>query len=280
MYCVRLRIMNHLIETTRTGSVPASELPDWALSHGVTSLSTEEVMHLCGMPANQVSQRMSSLRKRGKLFSPARGLWVPIPPEYRTWGAPDPMVYIDDMMAHFGADYLVGWLTAAERHGASHHAAQVFQVATDKTVRARTFGRSRLEFYYRGYVGPATQSADLLRKTGVCVASPGTTMLMLAADPGICGGMSNVANLVVELAEVHPDFDAEATADAPLFPDAATRRLGWLLDAFGAGAPDGLAGYCASLVSEPSFLSPTSARTGRLDAKWRIVVNEEVDPDI
>lgn len=272
--------MNHLIETACAGSVPASELSDWALSHGITSLSTEEVMHLCGLPANQVSQRMASLRKGGKLFSPARGLWIPIPPQYRTWGAPDPMGYIDDMMAHLSAGYLVGWLTAAERHGASHHAAQVFQVATDKTVRARSFGRSRLEFYTRSYVGSATQSADLLRKTGAHVASPGTTMLMLAADPGICGGMSNVANLVVELAEEHPDFGAEATADVPLFPDAAARRMGWLLDAFGVGAPDGLADYCASLASEPSFLSPSSARTGKLDAKWRIVVNEEVDPDI
>jgi predicted transcriptional regulator of viral defense system len=272
--------MNHIIETTRIGSIPASELSDWALSHGITSLSTEEVMHLCGLPANQVSQRMASLRKRGKLFSPARGLWVPIPPEYRTWGAPDPMNYIDDMMAHLGADYLVGWLTAAERHGAGHHAAQVFQVATGKTVRARAFGRSRLEFYTRGYVGPAAESADLLRKTGVRVASPGTTMLMLAADPGICGGVSNVANLVVELAEEHAGFSTEAITDAPLFPDTAARRLGWLLDTFGDGSPDGLAGYCASLTSEPSFLSPSSARTGKLDAKLRIVVNEEVDPDI
>jgi predicted transcriptional regulator of viral defense system len=272
--------MNHLIETTKAGSVPAKELSDWALSHGITSLSTEEVMHLCGLPANQVSQRMASVRKSGKVFSPARGLWVPIPPEYRTWGAPDPMSYIDDMMAHLGADYLVGWLTAAERHGASHHAAQVFQAATGKTVRARTFGRSRLEFYSRGYVGSAVQSAELLRKTGVCVASPGTTMLMLAADSGICGGMSNVANLVVELAEEHPGFGTEAATDAPLFPDAAARRLGWLLDAFGEGAPDELAGYCASLAGEPSFLSPASAKTGRLDTRWRIVVNEEVDPDI
>ena len=188
--------------------------------------------------------------------------------------------YIDDMMAHLGADYLVGWLTAAERHGAGHHAAQVFQVATGKAVRARTFGRSRLEFYTRGYVGAATQSAELLRKTGVRVASPGTTMLMLAADPGICGGMSNVVNLVVELAEEHPGFEAEAAADAPLFPDAAARRLGWLLDAFGVGAPDEITSYCASLTSEPSFLSSASARTGKLDAKWRIIVNEKVDPDI
>lgn len=272
--------MNHLVETTPAGSVPASELPDWALSHGIESLSTEEVMRLCGLPANQISQRMAALRKGAKLFSPARGLWIPIPPEYRMWGAPDPMRYIDDMMAHLGTDYLVGWLSAAERHGASHHAAQVFQVATGKAVRARSFGRSRLEFYRRDYVGAAKVSGELLQKTGVRVASSGTTMLMLTADPGICGGMPNVANLVIELAEERPGHEAEAIADAPLFPDAAARRLGWLLDEFGGGAPDELAGYCSSLASGPSFLSPSSARTGKLDARWMIVVNEEVDPDI
>lgn len=190
------------------------------------------------------------------------------------------MGYIADMMAHLGTDYLVGWLSAAERHGVSHHAAQVFQVATGKTVRARTFGRSRLGFYSRGYVGKATASAELRRRTGVRVASPGTTMLMLAADPGISGGISNVANLVIELAEERPECAAQIIADAPLFPDAATRRLGWLFDAFGDGAPDELVAYCTALASEPSFLVPSSPRTGRLDAKWGIVANEEVDPDI
>jgi predicted transcriptional regulator of viral defense system len=223
---------------------------------------------------------MASLQKNRKMFSPSRGLWIPIPPEYRTWGAPDPMHYIDDMMAHLGVRYVVEWLSAAERHGASHHAAQVFQVATSKTVRARAVGRSRLEFYSRNYVDSATPSTELLRKTGVHVASPGTTMLMLAADPVICGGMSNGANLVIELAEEHPGYAAEVAADAVLFTDAATRRLGWLLDTFGEGAPDELAGHCAALTSKPSFLSPTSARTGKLDPKWRMVMNEELDLDV
>ena len=94
----------------------------------------------------------------------------------------------------------------------------------------------------------------------------------------------------MELPEIDVDFGLFPKAKAlalvtdsnvdRLYGDAAARRLGWLLDAFGAGAPNRLASYCASLASEPSFLSPTSARTGKLDAKWRIVVNEEVDPDI
>ena len=272
--------MIHVNDIAAPGSVSASGLPDWALSHGITSLSTQDVMCLCSLPANQVSQRMAALRRNSKLFSPARGLWIPIPAEYRTWGAPEPMYYIADMMAHLGTDYLVGWLSAAERHGAHHHAPQVFQVATSKTLRARSMGRSRLEFYCRDYVGTATQSPLIKQKTGVSVASPGTTMLMLASDPGVSGGMSNVANVIVELSEENPDFAPELVNDAPLFPDAAARRAGWLLDEFGGGTPDELAEYCTLLTSEPSFLSPSSKRVGRLSQRWNLVVNEEVDPDI
>ena len=271
--------MNHIIEITPFGSVSASDLSDWALSHGLTSLTTQEVMHLCALPANQVSQRMAALRKSYKMFSPARGLWIPIPPEYRKWGAPDPLRYIGDMMKHLGSDYLVGWLSSAERYGVSHHAAQVFQVATSKTVAARSFGRSRLEFYCRRYTMAVSYSTELYQKTGVRIASPGTTMLMLAADAGICGGMSNVASLIVELSEECPGFEKTLASDAPLFPDSASRRVGWLLDEFCEGAPDDLAYHCLSLSSEPSFLSPLSKRAGKLDKKWRIIVNEDVDPD-
>ena len=94
--------MNQCIEHVAKGSVRASELPDWALSYGVTSFTTQEVSHLCGVPVNQVLQRLVSLRRRSLVFSPARGLWVPVPAEYRTRGAPDPLLdggYIDELLA-------------------------------------------------------------------------------------------------------------------------------------------------------------------------------------
>lgn len=275
-----MRDMNQLIEHTSRGSVAAPELPDWALSHGITSFTTEEAAHLCGVPERQVPQRLASQRKRSRLFSPTRGLWVPIPAEYRTWGAPDPMLYIDDMMAQLNAGYLVGWLTAAARHGASHQAPQTFQVATSKQLRDRDFGRSRLQFFSRSYAAGAPCSPHEFSRSGVRVATPGMTMLMLVADSGFCGGMSNVATAVVELAEENPGYAGEVAAAASLFADSAPRRLGHILDVFGGGAPDGLRDYCAGLTSSESYLSPTAAKEGTLDRAWNIVVNEEVDPDL
>lgn len=272
--------MNPYIEHTECGSVKATALADWAISHGIGALSTDEVAHLLGIPTAHVPQRLAPLRKRSELFSPARGLWVPVPAEYREWGAPDPLTYIDDTMSFLGVDYRVGWLSAAAIHGASHHAAQVFQVATDSTVRNRVCGRSRLEFFSRRYVGSLTVAQGVPAAREAKVATVGATMLMLADDPNLCGGLNNVANLVVELSEDAPEFAVELMADAAVFHDAAARRVGWLLDTFAGGAPEGLAAYCAELGSDPSFLSSNRKQPGKRDGKWNLIINEEVDPDL
>lgn len=270
--------MNQYIGQISSGSVKASDIPDWALSHGIGALTTGEIAHLIGTPVSHISQRMTSHRKEGRIFSPARGLWVPIEPEYRTWGAPDPMAYIDDMMAYLGTDYRIGWLSAAALHGASHHAAQIFQVAVERPIKSRIYGRSRLEFYSRDKVSLMAFSRPTRQKAKV--ASIGTTMLMLASDIAVCGGIDNVATLITELAEENPGFEAELTSDAHLFSDAAVRRVGWLLDEFGRGAPSEMTELNASLESALSFLSPDDKRTGRLNSKWSLILNKKVDPDL
>lgn len=269
--------MNHIIEQIQAGSVKASDLADWALAHGVGALTTKEVAHLAGVRKEHVPQRMASLKRRNRIFSPARGLWVPVEPQYREWGAPDPMVYIDDLMAYLGSSYRVGWLSAAALHGASHQAPQVFQVAVKRPIRARNLGRSRLEFYVRENV----DSMSLSEKGGHAkVASPGTTMLMLASDENLGGGLNNIATLLVELAEENPNYKDQLLTDACLFPDAALRRVGWLLDEFGEGAPQELARLAATFDSSTSFLSTNSERRGKFDVKWNLILNSEVDPDL
>ena len=56
---------------------------------------------------------------------------------------------IDLLMGHLGRDYHVGWLSAAEVHGAAHQAPQALQVAVSAPVQDRTFGRVRFQFAIR-----------------------------------------------------------------------------------------------------------------------------------
>ena len=77
--------MNRTSDTHEDGKPKASGLPAWMLSHGVTSMTTGEVASLLGIPPEQVRVRLAAQRRSGAIVSPARGLWVPVPPERAAW---------------------------------------------------------------------------------------------------------------------------------------------------------------------------------------------------
>ena len=61
------------------------DVVDSLLAHGQTAVTTDQSAELLGVPVEQVRARMRPLVRDGRVFSPARGLWVAVPPEYRTW---------------------------------------------------------------------------------------------------------------------------------------------------------------------------------------------------
>ncbi len=116
----------------------------------------------------------------------------------------------------------------------------------------------------------------------VWVSTPEVTVLDLAADPNLGGGISNVATVVGELAEeaaLDPQRLAEASGHFSL---ATVRRLGYLLDALEASSvADALRSVVASRHHfPPDLLSPASPDAGDIDPSWRIRVNTEVDSDL
>lgn len=257
-----------------------AELCDWLTGHGIATVTTAECAHLLGVPRNEVPQRIARSRAKGHFVSLARGLWAAVPAEYRAMGAPEPMRYIDDLMAFLGRDYCVGWLAAAALHGASHQAPQVFQVAVSRQVRGRTVGRGALEFHERSYVGQAPARRVATSAGAALVASPGTTMLMACSDPLLCGGLDNVATIVAELAEEKADYLSDVVRGAALFPRSAVCRLGWLLEnVAGASGLDELSALCAG-SGEPAMLSPHGPRAGAVDKRWNVMVNKEVEADV
>ena len=119
----------------------ADDLADGLLAHGRSAVTTTEAAEILGVPRDQVRVRLNAGVHAGRLFSPSRGLWVAIPPKYRAWGAPPATEFLDQLMTHLGREYYVGWLSAAEIHGAAHQRPQTLQVAVDRPVQGRSFGR-------------------------------------------------------------------------------------------------------------------------------------------
>ena len=275
-------IMNATIaKNTAKYPIKATEVVSWLLSHGISAITTEELAVMLNIPVNHVRQRMAPINKRNEIISPSRGLWIPVPYEYRLWGAPEAMYYIDQMMGYLETDYYIGWLSAAAILGASHHAPQVFQVAASRAVSDREIGRSRMMFYKRENVG-ALPVFRFKTQTGfVKVSSRAATMLSAANDMSIVSGPDNAANIIIELSETEEDIINELAVCADMFPISALRRVGWILERFtDYEGLDMLSEISQHSDVKLSKLSSYNAYSKRIDKRWSLDINERIEPDV
>lgn len=273
--------MNIASNNTGVAKVKPSQLADWLLERGIPAITTDEAAKLLGIDRSQVRINLATSRKKGALISPARGLWVPVPIENRVTGRLDPMSYINTMMRKLDRKYCVGWLSAAALHGAAHQAPQVFQVATFPQLSSRSVGGSKLEFFERSRIEEMPTTVVLRSQGGARVATPATTMLMLAEDIAAAGGLDNAATAIVELAEENPEAVSDLSESAEAFPLSAERRVGWILDTFGEDIDTAqIVQHCASREGAVSLLSPHSPNTGNISKRWQLILNREVDPDL
>jgi predicted transcriptional regulator of viral defense system len=256
----------------------APELADWALAHCRASLTNTEIAELLDLPEDQVRRRLHLPARRHEWVTPTRGLWVPVPPEYRTWGAPPGIEIVDAMMQHRGIGYYVGWLSAAALYGAGHQAPQVFQVAVERQMRDRIVGRTRFVFAQRDVASIPTIDHPI-RSGSARVSTVAATMLDVADDVERAAGLDNVATIILELAE-HESFDvADLARLAPRFPAAAGRRVGRLLEHYSWGDNldlEPLRRAVRDAVPSPSRFDPASPDRGFIDPAWMVRVNSDV----
>ncbi len=261
-----------------------SNLADWLLAHGRHWITTTEVADLLDIPVTHVPPTLSRIRDKRLLFSPTKGAYVPIPPEYRSWGAVPASHFIDPMMRHLRHDYYVSLLSAAETHGFSHQRPQTFQVMTSARLRDRSFGRVKLAF---------VTSADTARRPATMhntptgsmrVATVETTALDLVALPGRCGGLSNVATVLGEMVSARALDPKRLAVAAGVYPSAVVQRTGWLLEfvseELGRKVQLGALRKVSRLRATPASLDSHGARRGPLNERWNVIVNASVEPDL
>lgn len=262
----------------------ARELADWLLAHGRHWVTTEEVAVLLGIPHPHVSPTLTRWREKGLLFSPTKGVYVPIPPEYRSWRAVPAADFVDPLMRHLGHTYYVALLSAAEVLGFAHQRPQVFQVMTTARLRDRTFGRVRMSFITSARVPDRPVITRNTPTGSMRVSTPEVTALDLVELPRRSGSLSNVATILGEmLGEQVLDGEQLATA-ATTYPAAVIQRAGWLLEfvAQQVGADiqlDALLNASARR-STPTALASHGARKGPVDERWNVIVNTSVEPDL
>ena len=148
------------------------DIPNYLLERGQHSATTEELQQLTGVNAHAVAVGMARLRTAGRMFTPAKGLHVVIPLEYRQWGAPPALDFIHPMMTVLHRHYYVAMLSAAELHGAAHQRAQVLQVMVQRHVSDRDFGRARFRFFVGRHPALFASNASAARLDSRICQSP------------------------------------------------------------------------------------------------------------
>jgi predicted transcriptional regulator of viral defense system len=266
------------ISSVLPGPIRSPQAADWALAHGVVSMTTLEVAELLGAPPSQVPQRLAAAKARGEWIAPARGLWAPVAPEFRAWGGPPATEFITALADHLNVDYYVGWLAAAELHGASHHAPQVSQIAVSRLIRDRRVGRARLSFHVRSNLARLPVMVRMARAGRYRVSSPEVTALDIAADIDLAGGLDNAATVIADLADETGLDETKLSEIAPLFPAAASRRVGWIVENYAdVGRLDALALVTQEMSAAPARLHPSLGFTGSLDRRWGLRINKLVE---
>ncbi len=251
---------------------------DSMYSHGQLLFTFEDAREARSSSTSSTLSSLARAQRDHLVFSPVRGLYVIVPPENRTDGAPPWPWYLDPMLRHLHVHYYVGLLTAAAQHGASPQAAQETQVVVEHAVRDRLAGRQRLVFITspRARAAPVDQ---ITTPTGhVRIATRELTMLDLVTYPGRAAGWGNVVSILRQLA---PGTTHKGLRDM-LRVEPATRqvqRLGYLLDRAGAPYTDVLAKWLQGRRLVASPLVPGGSKLGTPDARWRIFADAWVQPD-
>lgn len=261
-----------------------SRVSDWIdglQAAGRYTFTREEVAQ--ALPASDLALQaaLGRLVRRGRIAAPRRGFYVIVPLEYRAMGAPPPPWWIDALMRWEEQQYYVGLLTAASIHGAAHQAPQVFQVVTDRALRTARAGRHEVQFLVKANAAATPTTATTTPTGAMRLSTPEATALDLVRYAGPSGQLDHVALVLSELAEAMEPEKLEALAQGPTVESATVQRLGYLLQRLG---QDWLAASLAAVVSKRAtvrvpLVPALPVRGFPADAKWKVIVNAEIEVD-
>ena len=201
-----------------------------------------------------------------------------VPAEYRSLGCLPADQFIPALMKHLGLRYYAGLLSGAQYYGAAHHRPQEFQVFVEKNRRPINCGAVRVVFIARKALGQvATRPFNTPRGT-ITVSTPEATAIDLAGYPDHAGGLDQAATVLSELAEsIDPVLLAQAAQTAPV-PWA--QRLGFLLSLTETNEiTRHLLQHVKTHANKYVPLALQGASDGERNERWKIIVNESVEPE-
>ena len=248
---------------------------------GRYTFTAEEAREALGVSPAAARQSMYRAVKRGWAAMPMRGFYVTLPPEYRAIGCLPPDQFVPKLMALRGERYYAGLLTAAEHHGAAHQRPQEFQVFLPQSQRPILCGKVRVRFIARKrFDHVPLETWTTRRGEQLPFSTPEATALDLVGYAHRAAGMSHVATVLAELAEVIDPVKLAEVAKAE--PITWAQRLGYILELLGAfEIAAGIRELVQARAREYTQLIPRNKlRPTHRRPDWKLIINSELDPDL
>lgn len=262
-----------------------SEWVDAQEMRGHYFFTREEVMKIFpNMKEHTLTMALSRMLTAKRIMSPCKSFYVIVSMEYRLRGIVSEHFYIDQLMHFFDRNYYVSLLSAAALHGASHQQSMTYFVMADgaplRNVRKKGI---KIDFIQNNNIDDQFVQQVKTQSGYLKVSSPLMTALDLVQQERKVGGLSRVAEVLYELMEV-VNFDDQSLTLLKNYPSAVVQRFGFILDLLEyETAADELYALCKNgklkFRKTPLKASKPTEEGMAVDARWKVVINQEIDID-
>jgi predicted transcriptional regulator of viral defense system len=247
-------------------------------SKGRYTVTLDELKNNFDSSEKAILQNIFRLKSKNQLAQVRKEFYVIVPPQYSNRGMIPPTLFIGDLMEFLQREYYVGLLSAAAIHGAGHQQPMQFQVMTQKPP-LRSIKNKKLDLHF--YVKSIWQAEDIIEKkteTGyIKVSSPALTAFDLVHYNKKIGGLNRIIPNLEDLVESIKASELNRTAKNQKVPN--MQRLGYLLEELG---NEQLASTLIKRIAKKTLREiPISLahknREGKLNSKWNVIINTELD---
>ena len=251
---------------------------------GRTSFTQKEATDELELSPDYLKVSANRLIKKKALFMPKRGFYVIVPIPNQVRGFIDPILYIHDLMKFLDSNYYIALLSAAQKFGAAHQQPQALQIMSQKQIKPIVKVGAHIRFYRKLHFPDSQYLTRMKVSSGyINVSSPELTALNLVQYPHACGQINNIATVLIELEESIKVNNLRKmlknTTDLP-----SIQRLGFLFNFL---QIERLSKVCTERLEKEKKSSKAiplvpskDYELAQLDLKWKIYVNENVEPDI
>lgn len=255
---------------------------------GKQYFTIEDVIKKFQISSSYARVALHRLIKTGDIISPARGLYIIVPPEHQHYGSIPPQELIPLVMRYLDANYYVALLSAGLLHGATHQKPGRFQVISDKRIKHPSiFGDVEIKYIYKKSILNLPIQNFTVATGYLKVATPELVALDLLKYPDHAGGLNHIATVFSELIEILDSIKLIELAKKTN-SEYQLQRIGYILDHIDLIGEDNaeiainaLAQHVQKNKLNYLPLASEISKTGYPRCKkWRIIENTEIESDL